>query len=246
MKTLEDLCIGKVITLATQHKLQSICDYGCGDGSLITELSDTLPERQLCGIDYFGKKGIAKPSGNCWTAIDRDSPEFVNLLGSHTFDIIFSTFTLHHFQYPVRELQQIAGMVKRGGFILFYDHCFDTETQGGMVISLSSLIWEVLESLDNGYHRHHYTFAEAKDLLSVIACETIESAVLTLAQSEEKRTLHDENYLESVRATRTKVMEKHSRFQQSIYLPLLDLDINTVETYGSDYGKLIYFLLRVN
>ncbi len=241
---METLC-KRILNVINEHGLRSVCDYGCGDGELLDYLKSENPELELYGIEYFAKLKMEDESDN-YTRIDRDGDAFQELVGSRKFDLVVSTHALHHFQYPVKELRMIAGMIRPGGFFDMFDHCFDRDSQPGYARSLSSLIGEVTSALRGMYHRHHYTLEEASDLMLAISGEVVLQEAFRLDVPEGINEKSAQRNLDRIQRMMDKIKPKWPEFWLNIFIPLLELDYKTIETTGVDTAKMLNIVVRVD
>ncbi len=235
----------KILESINKYNCQLVCDYGCGDGELLDYLKDKKPDLELYGIDYFSKWKDEGGAEN-YVKIDREGEYFTKLAGLRMFDMVVSTHALHHFQYPVSELRTIAGMIRPGGLLDLYDHCFDHGSQRGYVRSLSSLIGEATSALRGMYHRHHYSLEEAVDLLSVISGEMLVHEEFRLDVSEEESEQSAKRNLERIQGMIDKITPKWPEFWLDIFLPLLELDYRTIEKTGMDTSLMLHIIVQVN
>ncbi len=235
----------RILDVINEHGLKSICDYGCGEGELLEYLKSKKPELELYGIDFFAKYEIGEESDH-YKRIDRESDEFETLPGSRKFDLVVSTFALHHFQFPVKELRTIAGMIRPGGFLDMFDHCFDREGEGAVARSLSSLIGEATSALRGMYHRHHYTLQEASDLILVMPGEVVLQEEFRLEVSEEEQRESARKHNERTRRGIEKIKANWPEFWKSIFVPLMEHDYNTIEAYGIDPSKMFNIVMKID
>jgi len=96
----EDFLVPKIVELIKKYELKSICDYGCGNGTLLNKIKTVLPDlSNLTGVDYFNRFGDEYKFGEKTIGIefiDKESENFKELSKQKNFDLIISTFALHH------------------------------------------------------------------------------------------------------------------------------------------------------
>ena len=108
MAEMNNFILSKILPIITSNNYKTICDYGCGNGEILEKLQKEIPNLNLFGIDYFEKYKIKKPQNSIVKYVDRGNKKFPDLQKENKFDMIFSSFALHHFQYPVSEIQLLA------------------------------------------------------------------------------------------------------------------------------------------
>lgn len=174
-----------VLGLVRRRGLRSVCDYGCGDGTLLKRLDQKTAHRlRLTGVDYFsrGKRWrkewalpATSPAGNM-VFVDRDAKAFQQMSGGKgLFDLVTSVCALHHFRHPCAELRNIQALLKPGGFAVVADWDFEVATASGMVKNLYSFLSESFHAFNGKYHRHHYTPQQALDLFLATKFRIIKS-----------------------------------------------------------------------
>jgi 2-polyprenyl-3-methyl-5-hydroxy-6-metoxy-1,4-benzoquinol methylase len=223
-------------------EIKQVCDYGCGRGELLQTIHELRPDWQLTGIDL--PAALLETGSVAAAMVDREGPDFTTLLNSAKFDLIVSTFAIHHFEYPVRELHNLCGMLKPGGQIVIIDHRVDLESEGGCGKSVESLVGEFFASLNKGYHRHHYTLAEALDLISFLPIDVIESKEFRRFQSEENTRETGNAHIERNAEIQKMVREKASEVKQLILLPLLEMEANALKRCGLDNSGLFRIIAQ--
>ena len=97
---------------------KSLCDLGCGDGRLVTELDHAFPSRHIVGLDYSVRsihlaKGI-HPTG------DFRQVDIFNDPIQEQFDLVTLIEVFEHI--PVEQCEQFAkktaGLIKPNGYLL--------------------------------------------------------------------------------------------------------------------------------
>ncbi len=243
MKSRTKQLYDKILDLAGNKKLRTICDYGCGDGELLSYLNEHIPGLELYGIDYFSKFGGGEEE-TVFTKIDRDCDDFRDLINSRRFDLVISTHALHHFQYPVNELRTIGSMITPGGYLDLYDHCFDRDSWRGYSRSLSSLISEATSALRGNYHRHHFTLEEAVDLAAVISGEVVLQEEFRLEITDDDYTRTALKNIERNQGIIEKIKANWPQDWQDIFVSLYELDCRTIEKHGMDPSKMLHIRVK--
>jgi len=104
----------------------TLVDIGCGSGNLIIQIAESFPDLNLIGIDIaseileFAKK----------RALDRSLGKRIEFkignveklpFSNESIDFIISTFSLHHWENPVKGFNEIHRVLKRDGTMLLFD-----------------------------------------------------------------------------------------------------------------------------
>jgi len=95
-----------------ENKL-SICDLGCGTGSCTKLLSEKFKESKVIGLDFA--QSAIQIAQNQYPEVDFSCKSLEEVNSS--YDIIFSSNTLEHFENPFNELKKCFLILKS---ILFY------------------------------------------------------------------------------------------------------------------------------
>ncbi len=99
---------------------QAILDIGCGTGRLLRKVALRWPKARLVGVD---------PAEGMITQAQRLTPgatfhvstaEALSLPGG-TFDLVLSTVSFHHWFDQAQALQQVAGVLRPGGYFALAD-----------------------------------------------------------------------------------------------------------------------------
>jgi ubiquinone/menaquinone biosynthesis C-methylase UbiE len=178
MAAIDTFVQSMVISLIERGTIASVCDYGCGTGDLLEELDNEFPGRlHLAGVDYFSRfPHTGRPQARTNIAlIDRGTSQYDELLERSRFDLVVSKFSLHHYQYPIAEIRNMATLLNPRGTMVLADLAFENLNDAQIVKNICSYAWENLDSLRGKYHRHHYTLEEALDIMSAIDVEVTES-----------------------------------------------------------------------
>ncbi len=195
--------IAKCLELILKNGLKNLCDYGCGNGRMLRDIAKYagIP-LDLTGIDYARRfeDTSGERSEPEMRFIDRDSMEYQQLLSRSDFDLILSTWALHHFRFPVSEIQALFSMLKRNGYFLLADISFKNDNDSQTMKNICGFADEMLEAFRGNYHRHHYTLDEAKDILKVLDAEIVEAFEGKEDVEEEQRREEKEEVSEKMKS----------------------------------------------
>jgi ubiquinone/menaquinone biosynthesis C-methylase UbiE len=108
----------------------SVLEIGSGPGELALEILRRLPVAELVGVDLA--EGMIERAVE--RAVERtraegypDRVRFVLAdaaalpLADHSFDVVVSTLSLHHWAHPGRLFAELARVLRPGGVALIYD-----------------------------------------------------------------------------------------------------------------------------
>jgi 2-polyprenyl-3-methyl-5-hydroxy-6-metoxy-1,4-benzoquinol methylase len=168
----------EIIQFVKSHDIQSVCDYGCGRGDILKLINkNSAGNLVLTGVDYFDKfsEEYRPESTNEITFIDRSSEQFLEWKIQERVDLVITTWSLHHYHYPVTELKTIESFLKDEGYLYLIDLSFINDTEGQIIKNLFTFIDEQILAFQGRYHRHHYTLEEALDMLRGTGLKILES-----------------------------------------------------------------------
>ena len=107
---------------------ERVLDVGAGTGYLAAQIGHRYPSAHITAVDcadamveygrgYVEREGL---SGRVeFLAGDAGDRDFVSSLGS--FDLVYSTLTMHHFQNPERVVRLLLDALKPDGRLLLFD-----------------------------------------------------------------------------------------------------------------------------
>lgn len=108
-----------------------VLDIGTGPGWLLEKLYRASPKFKLTGLD-ISRSMVEKARKNMKNiglsdVIDVQEGKAAKIpFADHTFDVIISTGSLHHWKEPIAGLNEIYRVLKPGGYALIYDIVSDT------------------------------------------------------------------------------------------------------------------------
>jgi ubiquinone/menaquinone biosynthesis C-methylase UbiE len=105
----------------------AILDVGTGPGVLLVELAGSRPDLRLTGVDLSNDM-IAAAKRNLEPFSDRASARVGDVTGlpfpDHSFDLIVSSLSLHHWEDPEAAVPELARVLRPGGRVCVYDFPF--------------------------------------------------------------------------------------------------------------------------
>ncbi|HTE48586.1 MAG TPA: class I SAM-dependent methyltransferase [Candidatus Paceibacterota bacterium] len=137
----------------------AILDTSCQDGGFLSALIKNSNGKNLkvYGVDLIGadiekaKKLIPK---GFFEITDNASLPFPD----QTFDIVISSFTLHHMANPISSIKEMARVVKNGGIIYLIDIIAENK--------IFNFILKRMKCPEPYHFEKYYSFEEIKNLLS--------------------------------------------------------------------------------
>ena len=239
--------VEKIVELVDANSLKSICDYGCGKGELLNLLSNRLDKDvSLTGIDYF--EHLSKnhrPVSDRIKYIDKNSKEIEVIIETDgKYDLVVSSFALHHYQYPIYELKSIYNLTTPSGYNLFLDTNFQNNNDAQMITNIHTFDSEIFTSFMGKYHRHHYTLDEAIDIISSNRVHIIEAKTKKFDFTHDEREKdsadalrHVDNSLEICNGLDSPILKNYLKM-------ILGYERNLIGDYGIDYSQVFIIVTR--
>ena len=106
----------------------SLLDIGTGPAWLLLKLHQKAPQMKLIGIDSSPAmvvKARENVAGVGSIEIKQGNADNIPFPDG-CFDIVVSTASIHHWKQPVKALNEVYRVLKKGGFALIYDLVRDT------------------------------------------------------------------------------------------------------------------------
>ncbi len=230
-----------VMKTISSNNITEICDYGCGDGEFLEIIREHNASVKLTGIDFFRKHSIIARKINDCRYLEREE----DLLQSgNKYDLIISSFSLHHFQHPVKELRMINTLLKEQGTIILFDHLLKTNCSTKIVKSLDSFISALNGTLGNDAHRQFYSMEEVRDLVEVIPVKIISAEEVAMNFTEEKLKLFQDFDLNRISQELDRLRAESNGILKEIAVTLAELQQKLLTKYGIDYGDFLCFVLQ--
>ena len=103
-------------------------EVGAGPGVLTVEIARTYPEVEITALELLpdmvtvGQEHVAENKLDNrikFVVGDVEDEEFINSLGK--FDLVYSTYSLHHWANPDKAIINLYNAVNKGGMLYIYD-----------------------------------------------------------------------------------------------------------------------------
>lgn len=114
----DDIIIKLFIKFLKESSGQKVLDVGCGEGSLIFELSKNLKDKIFYGID-ISKTGINKAARRTINKAQFILYDGKNVpFSDNYFDLVLSSFVFEHLENPKIIFDEMTRVVKKDGLII--------------------------------------------------------------------------------------------------------------------------------
>ncbi|MCK5073018.1 MAG: class I SAM-dependent methyltransferase [Bacteriovoracaceae bacterium] len=213
-----DTIFTNICDVIEKYDIKSICDYGCGNGDFLIKLQKKFPVLTNCtGIDCWSFHGddhtIPKNQGMLRFE-DNSLDGFKKFIKENSFDLVISTFALHHFKYPVKELKCIESLTKSGGHIFISDMLTKYEDDY-LTTNIMWLHGETYLKLINKHHGTPYTLDEMRDLMKIIDGELVDDSKMPIVFSKEEEIEFSNYFIKSSKESMDE-MENNSKKHQIV------------------------------
>ena len=211
----DQLILDFLATILDKNNISSICDYGCGDGRIIKLLKDKYPNTiKYTGIDFwsseFSNKEMPENEDQI-NFIDNGSPNISKFLETNCFDIVFSSYALHHFRLPIKELKRMEGLINPNGFLILFDIYRDYTDEKTVADNIFFCHSQMMMAMRGSYHRIPYTKDEISDLFLAIDMKFTDQRILEVKLTDKEL----EQYTDAVPVWMEEVAEKDLKEDES-------------------------------
>jgi ubiquinone/menaquinone biosynthesis C-methylase UbiE len=147
-----------------------ILDVGCGTGFAVLQLSSTVSEGKVCGIDISSgmiEKAQAKVPGDLKGKVEfrQASSEDIPYPAGE-FDHVICTNSFHHYPNPLRALEEMHRVLRRDGQVVILENAPD--------LSWYAWAWDrILRMIEKG-HVRYYPSSELGEMLHRAGFERVE------------------------------------------------------------------------
>lgn len=237
----QDIVINEELAqLLKNNKIKTICDYGCGTGERIKWINESLDANiKAVGIDCFSKwcsthKNNAPKNTNNIKFIDNSLDDFNAYVNTNPgYDLVISTFSLHHYKYPNRELKVIDSLINKGGYLYLADLVL-FEKEDDILMNTQYYLREFLTGIINSYHRRPYTEEDFKDLIEThLNLKLIKKDIKHFEKSTSEKAQALEEFIKRKEGGIKAIPQyvKHPNIQK-LYQLLKEYEINTAKEYS--------------
>jgi ubiquinone/menaquinone biosynthesis C-methylase UbiE len=204
----DQLILAFLATILDKNNIRSICDYGCGGGRIIKLLKDKYPNTiKFTGIDFwsseFSNKEMPENEEQI-NFIDNGSLNIGKFIEANCFDIVFSSYALHHFRLPIKELKRMESLISPNGFLILFDIYKDYTDEKTVADNVFFCHSQMMMAMRGSYHRIPYTKDEISDLLLALDMKFTEQRILELKLTDKEL----EQYADAVPVWMKEVAEK--------------------------------------
>jgi len=246
----EDQAIIKcIMSTVDKQNINSICDYGCGDGRILKKIKKKLsPKIRYTGIDFwsneYGKK-IMPENEESVNFIDNGGPEIDEFLKNNHYDLVFSSFALHHFRLPIKELKRIEHLVARKGTLILIDmfrDFTDVEKIADNVHFFNSKM--MMMALRGDYHHIPYTKEETCDLLLALDMEIIDQKVVDIEITEKelaefKTSIPEKHKIRAEKEYQDDVSKNRHPALMDVFKSVQQFTADLINRYGTTPDSLL-------
>ncbi len=113
--------------VATAPRDAAVLDVGTGPGVLLSEIATRRPDLRLTGIDLSGDM-VTAAARNLSPFGDRVEVRVADVTAmpfpDASFDLVVSSFSLHHWDRPEAAVPELARVLRPGGRVCIYDFRF--------------------------------------------------------------------------------------------------------------------------
>ncbi len=211
----DQLILTFLATILTKNNIKSICDYGCGDGRILKLLKDKYPNTiKYTGIDFWSSEFSNKEMPDSEAQIDfldNGSPNIGKFLETNCFDIVFSSYALHHFRFPIKELKRMESLISPNGFLVLFGIYRDYTDEKIVADNVFFCHSQMMMAMRGSYHRIPYTKDEISDLFLALDMKFTEQRILKLKLTDKEL----EQYSDAVPVWMKEVAEKALKEDES-------------------------------
>ena len=103
--------LGKIVRYCMEAQPTTLLDIGCGEGTLLNELSDKLPKTELYGTDVYSQ------NSKKWKYVVSDITKRIEF-DDNSFDVVVLGEVIEHVPDPDFVLAEISRILKRDGRLI--------------------------------------------------------------------------------------------------------------------------------
>lgn len=152
-------------------------DVGTGPGVVAAEVARRRPELSVTGLDLSAHMVEQAPMRARWAAVDGrtgwlQADGYRLPFADGTFDLVFSSFALHHWEAPEEMLDEMARVLRQGGRYYIADLYREPNLVQRLFAYASIPVISLLFGSYRGYGGYYeslrsgYTMAEAERLMA--------------------------------------------------------------------------------
>ncbi len=242
----EDQAIIKyLLSIVDVQNINSICDYGCGDGRILKKIEKELPfGKRYIGIDNWSNEHNSNkiPDDEEFIKfVDNGSSSIGEFIESNQYDLVYSSFALHHFRFPIKELKRLECLVAPEGYLILvdlYPDYTDAEKIAANVLHFNS---QMMNALKGDYHHVPYTKEEIRDLLLSLNLEIVKQKVINVEINKKELADYKLSFPERLKKSADKVFLDNlsDPVLLEVFKSTLQLIRDVINKYGAVPNNLL-------
>lgn len=112
----------EVVEVLEGHEFETLLDLDCGGGKLLEQLFETFPDMKADGFDYSLERLAGAKERLAGKDIELKLGNATHLpYDDHSFDVVVSTATFHHYMTPDLVLNEVYRVLKPKGVFVICD-----------------------------------------------------------------------------------------------------------------------------
>lgn len=207
---MQDLFLEKI----REYKITKLCDFGAGCGWFGKNLLETETQlEKIWAVDLYEQNKIIDNEGI------HPLQEFIDvnklntsLLKEQNCQAVLLLNSLHHLEYPIHSLKQIAQILPVGGHVFILDFEAGWDTYSCRNAFLDSCLGDAFSAMIGKYHRKWYSLEEAKDLLDFGPFQLVSAEALKLSSTVEEKKA-DAEYRKNVHQKYLKQQSNNENYE---------------------------------
>jgi len=166
------------------NPIGTLVDIGCGSGNLIVEIAKTYQDLNLIGVDIsdeildLAKKRAFENYLNERIDFRLGNVEHLPFL-DNSIDFLLSTFSLHHWQDPLRAFNEFFRVLRDEGTLLIFDFRRDARKffYGLLKFATKIVVPKALKKINEpiGSLQAGYTLKEIRQIISQLPFNNVET-----------------------------------------------------------------------
>ena len=237
-----------LVSIVDMQNINSICDYGCGDGRILKKMEKKLPRRiRYTGIDFWSSEHSMyqmPKNEKSINFIDNESPKIEEFMENNQYDLVFSSFALHHFRLPIKELKRIERLVSIEGYFILIDIHRDYTDLEKIAENVRQFHSQMMMGIRGDHHRIPYTKEETCDLFLALDMEITDQKVVDIELTETDIAEYKTSFLERYKKKEDDAIQddvskhRHPAFMD-VFKSTRELTSTLINRYGATPDTLL-------